>query len=116
MFSKKSAVLSSRRYVNAANAQNACSSQQSQEGAKLPVAPRAAPRAARRAALRLAVVQMCVCVCVCACVCGQQSRAKLFGLVARFGLDFQINNLENNLVSLMVLLSVIIKIQHADCS
>ena len=101
MFSKKSAVLSSRRYVNA-------------EGAKLPVAPRAAPRAARRAALRLAVVQMCV--CVCACVCGQQSRAKLFGLVARFGLDFQINNLENNLVSLMVLLSVIIKIQHADCS
>ena len=114
MFSKKSAVLSSRRYVNAANAQNACSSQQSQEGAKLPVAPRAAPRAARRAALRLAVVQMCV--CVCACVCGQQSRAKLFGLVARFGLDFQINNLENNLVSLMVLLSVIIKIQHADCS
>ena len=29
--------------------------------------------------------------------------------VARFGLDFQVNNIENNLVSLMVLLSVIIK-------
>ena len=41
----------SRRCVNTANAQNADSSQQSQDGAKLPVAPRAAPRAARRAAL-----------------------------------------------------------------